>query len=89
MLLDAEDIAKSFPGETGPVAVLDGVSLSLGQGETLALTGESGSGKSTLLTLLAGLDRPDRGEIRLKGTAFGPLKEPELAAIRRGRIGLV
>ncbi|WP_138468716.1 ABC transporter ATP-binding protein [Poseidonocella sp. HB161398] len=89
MLLEAVDIAKSFPGEAGPVTVLGGVSLSLGQGETLALTGESGSGKSTLLTILAGLDRPDRGEVRLGGMALGPLKEAELAAVRRGRIGLV
>ncbi|MBE3640652.1 ABC transporter ATP-binding protein [Mangrovicoccus algicola] len=89
MLLDARDIVKTFPGDAGLVPVLDGVSLSLAAGETMALTGESGSGKSTLLTLLAGLDRPDGGTVLLEGRDLGALGEAGLARIRRGRIGLI
>ena len=89
MLLSLCDVARSFPGETGPVPVLDGVSFDLDRGRTLALTGESGSGKSTLLTLIAGLDRPDRGQIALDGQPLSALDEAGLAAVRRSRIGLI
>ena len=56
MLLAVEDVAKSFPGEAGPVRVLDRVSLVMEAGETVALSGESGSGKSTLLHCVAALE---------------------------------
>jgi len=90
-LLVAEALVRRFasPGEVAPVTVLDGVSLCLAHGETLALTGESGSGKSTLLTLIAGLDRPDGGTIHLDGTAYHSLDEAALARLRRDRVGLV
>ena len=83
MLLDIRDLTKTFHGPEGPLTVLDGVSLALAAGETLALTGESGSGKSTLLTLVAGLDRADAGTIRLDGTDLGGLGDAGLAALRR------
>lgn len=89
MLLDIRSVSKSFPGTPAPVAVLTDLSLQLEAGETLALTGESGSGKSTLLTLVAGLDMPDRGEIRIAGTDIIPLPDKDLASLRRGRVGLV
>jgi putative ABC transport system ATP-binding protein len=73
----------------GPVRVLDGVSLTLDRGQTLALTGESGSGKSTLMHLAAGLDTPDSGAIRLDGTDITTLDDAGLARLRRERIGLV
>jgi len=86
MLLDATDIAKTYPG--GP-QVLDGVTLSLSAGESLALTGESGSGKSTLLHILAGLEAPDRGSVRIAGTDLASLNEPARAELRRTRVGIV
>jgi putative ABC transport system ATP-binding protein len=89
MLLEVRNVAKSFPGEAGPVAVLDGVSLALGAGETLALTGESGSGKSTLLHLVAALELPDRGTIAVNGAEVTTMDDGARAHLRRTAIGIV
>lgn len=89
MLLDIADLTKRFPGEAGPVTVLDGVTLSLDRGETLALTGESGSGKSTLLHIAAGLEEADGGQVAVDGTGMGTLDDAGRAALRRGTVGLV
>ncbi len=87
-MLSLTAIRKGYASSEGRVAVLDGVSLSLGVGETLALTGESGSGKSTLLHLCAGLDVPDSGRIEVAGRPMGR-SDAERAALRRGTVGLV
>jgi putative ABC transport system ATP-binding protein len=89
MLLAVENVAKSFPGEAGPVPVLDGVSLTLDRGETLALTGESGSGKSTLLHLVAALETPDSGRIAVNGADVTAMDDRARAALRRTTIGIV
>ncbi|WP_187972669.1 ABC transporter ATP-binding protein [Aquibium microcysteis] len=89
MLLDIDAITKSYPGPDGPVPVLRGVTLTLGAGESLALTGESGSGKSTLLHLVAGLDRADGGRILIDGTEVTALDDRGRAALRRKAIGIV
>lgn len=89
MLIEAIGLEKSYRTSDGPVRVLDGVSLSLRQGESLALTGESGSGKSTLLHLLAALDVADAGEIAIDGQALAGMGDAARAALRRDRIGLV
>jgi len=89
MLLALSDVRKSFTTDDGPVDVLKGVSLELNAGEHLALTGESGSGKSTLLHLIAGLDVPDSGAIRIAGADIARMGDPDAAALRRGTIGLV
>jgi len=89
MLLQIDDMHKTFPAPDGAVNVLSGVSLSLARGETVALTGESGSGKSTLLTLAAGLDLPTGGQVSVAGADLAALGDAELAALRRDRIGLV
>ena len=88
MLLQIDSVTKSYPGETAR-PVLDGVSLTLGRGETLALTGESGSGKSTLLHLAGALDGFDAGEITLDGTRYSPLDDSGRAALRRDKVALV
>ena len=89
MLLHMRDVSKSFSTGEGTLQVLRGVSLSLAAGQSLALTGESGSGKSTLLHLVAGLDTADTGEIRVEGRDIAGLGDTELAALRRGTVGLV
>ena len=89
MLLSVTNVSKSFPGADGPVPVLRGVGLSLGAGESLALTGESGSGKSTLLHLIGGLDAPDAGEIHIDGKPITGLDDSGRAALRRTVVGVV
>ncbi|MEM0899694.1 MAG: ABC transporter ATP-binding protein [Pseudomonadota bacterium] len=89
MLITARDVRKRYSSSDGDVTVLNGVSLDLDHGETLALTGESGSGKSTLLHLLAALDAPDAGEITLQDTKLSDLSDTGRAEQRRQTVGLV
>lgn len=89
MLLRVQDVTKKYPGTGVTRPVLDGVSLQLNAGETLALTGESGSGKSTLLHLAGALDSFDSGEILLDGKALSRLDDTGRAALRRGPVALV
>jgi len=88
-LLYAADISKSFELDGDRIEILRGISLTLANGETLALTGDSGSGKSTLLHLLAGLDLPDSGTIQITRQDITSLPDAGRAALRRGTIGLV
>ncbi|MBI5320441.1 ABC transporter ATP-binding protein [Bradyrhizobium sp.] len=88
-VLDITGLTKSYRSASETVAVLRGVNLRVGAGESVALTGESGSGKSTLLHLIAGLDAADGGEIRVDGTALSGLNDAGRAALRRNRLGLV
>ena len=84
-LLQIDGLTKAH----GTVTVLNGVSLTLDRGQTLALAGESGSGKSTLMHLAAGLDTPDTGSIRIDGAEVSTLDDAGRAALRRQTIGLV
>jgi putative ABC transport system ATP-binding protein len=85
----ARGIIKAFPTVGGPVAVLNGVDLTLRQGESLAVTGESGSGKSTLLHLIAGLDVADGGALTVLGTDLRAADDRARAALRRDRVGMI
>ncbi len=89
MFLDIRGVTKTYPGADGPVPVLAGVDLTMELGQTLSLQGESGSGKSTLLHLVGGLDRPDKGEIRLDGRNIAGLTEAGRAALRRSDVGVI
>src|SRR4051812_3735016 len=71
------------------VHILKDISLRVGQGETIGLIGPSGSGKSTLLMVMAGLERPDSGEVVVNGTAFNALDEDALARFRGRQVGIV
>ncbi len=88
-LLSVRDLRKTYDTPQGALSVLDGVSLDLDAGRTLALTGESGSGKSTLLHLIAGLDSADGGQILLDGRDVAAMGDSARADLRRRTIGLV
>ncbi|MEU9073556.1 ABC transporter ATP-binding protein [Kitasatospora sp. NPDC048538] len=79
------DVRKDF----GDHAALDGVSLTIGAGEAVAVMGPSGSGKSTLLNMVSGLDRPTGGSVVVGGEDLARLGEKGLALFRRRRIGMV
>ncbi|MES2665618.1 MAG: ABC transporter ATP-binding protein [Pseudomonadota bacterium] len=89
MLLTLSGVTKVFQTGEGPVRVLDGVGLTLGAGQSLALTGESGSGKSTLLHLVAGLETPDAGAIVVAGTDMARATDTVRAQMRRGVVAVV
>ena len=88
-VLSATEVSKSVEGPDGRLTILDGVSLDVARGESLAIVGASGSGKTTLLGLLAGLDRPSTGEIRLGGERLDVLDEEARARLRRRLVGFV
>ena len=88
-ILEARELAKSYPlGETF-VDALRGVSLTVEEGEFVALMGPSGSGKSTLLQLLGGLDKPSSGVVVLEGQVVSDLSDDEVTRLRRDRTGFV
>lgn len=89
MLLDVQNIHKTYQTADGPFEVLRGIDLTLDAGETLALTGESGSGKSTLLHLIGGLDTPNTGRIVVDDHDIAALDDAGRAALRRGTVGVV
>lgn len=82
-------LSKELRSGARTLTVLDSVDLAIAPGELAAILGPSGSGKSTLLGLMAGLDRPTRGSVRLLGQELETLGEDELALLRRGRVGFV
>lgn len=87
--LRAIDLEKSYPVRSGELMILRGVSLTVAQGESVAIMGPSGSGKSTLLSIMGVLESPTRGELWIEGVAPHTLAVPEQAALRRERIGFV
>jgi putative ABC transport system ATP-binding protein len=87
--IELENVDLSLGRGAARVHILKGISLAVERGEAIGLVGPSGSGKSTLLMIMAGLERPDSGTVRVDGEDLGPLDEDALARFRGRRIGIV
>jgi putative ABC transport system ATP-binding protein len=87
-VLELRDVAKTYPAEP-PVESLRGVDLAIEAGELVAVVGPSGSGKTTLLHVMAGLDVPTSGSVRIDGLEASRLGDAELSALRAYRLGVV
>ena len=88
-ILETKDLRKIYGSGEAEVRALDGVNLSVEEGEFVAVVGSSGSGKSTLLHMLGGLDRPSSGTVTVDGRELSTLKDEELTIFRRRKIGFV
>ena len=88
-LLEIKNVTKYYGSGNAVSKALNGVSFTMGKGEFAAVMGASGSGKSTLLNVIATIDRPSSGSILLEGNDVAVMREQELAAFRRDRLGFI
>lgn len=88
-ILETKQLKKYYGSGDTLVKALEGIDLSVEQGEFVSIVGTSGSGKSTLLHMLGGLDRPTSGVVRVEGRDISKLKDEELTIFRRRKIGFV
>jgi putative ABC transport system ATP-binding protein len=88
-LLETENLTKHYTMGDAIVRALDGVSMAVSESEFLALLGTSGSGKSTLLNLIAGLDHPTSGTVRINGTDISTMSPEQLSRHRRENVGMI
>jgi putative ABC transport system ATP-binding protein len=89
VLLETKILKKHYPMGDAVVRALDGVTITVNEGDFLALRGTSGSGKSTLLNLIAGLDRPTSGVLNFDGTDIASMSSEELSRHRRQNVGII
>ena len=87
--ITVKDLYKLYRVGDSIVRALDGVSFEIHKGEFCAIVGTSGSGKSTLLNMLAGLEKPTKGEIVISGSHIEKMKEDELVRFRREHVGFI
>jgi putative ABC transport system ATP-binding protein len=87
--LDVSGLGKRVPLPSSELTILDGIGFTIASGDSVAIVGASGSGKSTLLSLMAGLDTPSSGEVRLDGAAMSTLDEDGRARVRADKVGFV
>lgn len=88
-MIEIKNLKKTFNTKQGPLEILKGLNFQIKKGEIIAITGFSGSGKSTLLGLLAGLDRPQSGEILYNGQNLNQLPEAEAQKFRAQNLSLI
>ncbi len=88
-MVEVSQVRKIYRRDTQEIKVLDGLDLQVPEGEFLALMGPSGSGKTTLLNLIAGIDRPTSGSVRVAGTDLAKLSESALARWRSQNVGFI
>src|SRR5437899_6643472 len=88
-LIETHEVTRVYQMGTNLVTALDHVTMSVDEGEFIAIQGTSGSGKSTLLNLLGGLDRPTSGEVLFASKPLGPLTKKQMAHYRRFSVGMI
>jgi putative ABC transport system ATP-binding protein len=88
-MIETINLGKTVPTSEGALEILSAITLTIQNGESIAIVGESGSGKSTLLSLLAGLDTPSSGSVILNGQNLTAMNEDGRAAIRNRYVGFV
>jgi putative ABC transport system ATP-binding protein len=88
-MIEVKNVSKSYRRDSIEIPVLNNISITVPEGEFLALMGPSGSGKTTLLNLVAGIDRPNSGDVVVNGTDIGKLNESELARWRSTHVGFI
>jgi putative ABC transport system ATP-binding protein len=89
MLIETREVTRVYQMGSNRVTALDGVNVTVDEGEFVAIQGTSGSGKSTLLNLLGGLDHPSSGDVLFDSQSLGPLTKKQMARYRRFSVGMI